>query len=186
MIKQMNGIFCILLALVLILGCTASGGVTFRPHKTVDEKTIVEKKEEPKKDSHAKATESTLEDRTSPTVDLSSKRGQKSGLQAGYVDDNKQFNRFNEFLAEKKTLVSAYQLAVQERIVVKVGDKSGASLANARVTVTASGNTFARGLTYADGTFLFFPQEHGVSHTAYNIISSVPWIERNKACGTCR
>jgi Mg-chelatase subunit ChlD len=157
---------------VVLTGCAASVGAAFAPTAVRDEETPLADKREIKKDDAAadKTKAAVTEERSAPTtVDVSSKRGQKSGLQAGYVDDNKQFNRFTAFLADKKPEVTAYPLAVQERIIMKATDHAGKSLANARVTVRAGGVELARGVTYADGTFLFFPQEYNENSQRYDV-----------------
>ncbi len=83
-----------------------------------------------------------------------------SGLQAGFADDNKQFNYFINFLAERAAGVPHFSIPVQERIVFKVSDSAGKPVPNARLAVFAGGRILAEGSTYADGTFLFFPSEH--------------------------
>jgi len=89
-----------------------------------------------------------------------------SGLQAGFADDNKQFNYFVNFLAEYGD-VEHLPIPVQERIVVKVTDSAGKPVPNAEVRVSAEGALLAAGRTYADGTFLLFPSEHGASIRSY-------------------
>jgi Mg-chelatase subunit ChlD len=89
-----------------------------------------------------------------------------SGLQAGFADDNKQFNYFVNFLAEYGD-VEHLPIPVQERIVLKVTDSAGKSVPNADVSVSADGALLAAGRTYADGTFLFFPSEHAASTGRY-------------------
>ena len=83
-----------------------------------------------------------------------------SGLQAGFADDNKQFNYFVNFLAEYGGEVPHLPIPVEERIVLKVTDSAGKPVPNADVRVSADGALLAAGRTYADGTFLFFPSEH--------------------------
>lgn len=82
-----------------------------------------------------------------------------SGLRAGFADDNKQFNYFINFL---KTFdyVSHFAINVRERIIFKIMDKAGKSIPNAEVSVFGNGSTLCQGLSYADGTFLFFPSEY--------------------------
>ena len=89
-----------------------------------------------------------------------------SGLQAGFADDNKQFNYFVNFLAEYGD-VEHLPIPVQERIVLKVTDSAGKAVPNAEVSVSADGALLAAGRTYADGTFLFFPSEHAASTGRY-------------------
>jgi Mg-chelatase subunit ChlD len=90
-----------------------------------------------------------------------------SGLQAGFADDNKQFNYFVNFLGKYAGQVPSFPIPIQERIVIKVTDQAGKPLANARVAISGGGKPLAEGVTYADGTFLFFPSEHDASLTRY-------------------
>ncbi len=90
-----------------------------------------------------------------------------SGLQAGFADDNKQFNYFVNFLAEYGGEVPHLPIPVEERIILKVTDNAGKPVPNADVRVTAEGELLAAGRTYADGTFLFFPSEHAPSIGSY-------------------
>jgi Mg-chelatase subunit ChlD len=90
-----------------------------------------------------------------------------SGLQAGFADDNKQFNYFVNFLAEYGSGVPHLPIPVEERIVVKVTDVAGKPVPNADVRVSADGALLAAGRTYADGTFLFFPSEHAPTIRTY-------------------
>ncbi len=89
-----------------------------------------------------------------------------SGLQAGFADDNKQFNYFVNFLAEYGS-IEHLPIPVEERIVLKVADSAGKPVPNADVRVSADGTLLAAGRTYADGTFLFFPSEHAPSIGSY-------------------
>ena len=91
-----------------------------------------------------------------------------SGLQAGFADDNKQFNYFVNFLAEYAGEVPHLPIPVEERIIIKVTDSAGKPVPNADVRVSADGALLAAGRTYADGTFLFFPSEHPASMTSYS------------------
>jgi len=53
-------------------------------------------------------------------------------------------------------------IPIEERIVLRAQDAQGRPLANTQVAIYGSaGGPLARGLTYADGSFLFFPAEHG-------------------------
>lgn len=87
---------------------------------------------------------------------------QASGLKAGFADDNRQFNYFVEFLRQYGPQVDHIPIPVEERIVLRAQDAQGRPLASAQVTIFGNaGGPLARGLTYADGSFLFFPAEHG-------------------------
>jgi len=95
-----------------------------------------------------------------------------SGLQAGFADDNKQFNYFVNFLAEYGSGVPHLPIPVEERIVLKVTDSAGKPVPNADVRVSADGALLAAGRTYADGTFLFFPSEHAPTIRSYAAVVS--------------
>jgi len=85
-----------------------------------------------------------------------------SGLKAGFSDDNRQFNYFIDFLKKYGDRVSHYRIAIEERIIIKVTDKAGKAIPNAMVRVRdPGGRLLAEGLTYPDGSFLFFPSEYG-------------------------
>lgn len=96
-----------------------------------------------------------------PTTTASS----ESGLRAGFADDNKQFNLFINFLSKFKDSTANYPIDVSERIVIYVKDGSGLSVPGALVEVTAGKSSFgkkvvAKGTTYSDGSFYFYPSEH--------------------------
>ena len=88
------------------------------------------------------------------------------GLKAGFADDNKQFNYFTGFLREYGGEVEHLAIPVDERIVLRVQDSAGRPIPNAAVEISAAvgtsagGRALCRGLTYADGGFLFFPAQH--------------------------
>jgi Mg-chelatase subunit ChlD len=101
-----------------------------------------------------------------PTAPGSSRAGRSradtSGLKAGYADDNRQFNYYLQFLREYAGQTRHVPIAVEERILLRARDQKGKPLGNAEVRVFgAAGGELARGLTYPDGSFLFFPAEHG-------------------------
>ena len=82
-------------------------------------------------------------------------------MKAGRYDDNKQYNRFVDFLSENERLV-VYPVDVSERLLVHVLDKDGKSLHNCGVDVTAQdGKVLATSTTYADGATQFFPAAYG-------------------------
>ena len=85
----------------------------------------------------------------------------QSGLKAGYSDDNEQFNLFVSFLDQYHE-VPHVPLDIQERIVLKIQDSEGKALSNALVSVRSSngGPELARGLSYADGSFVLYPLEY--------------------------
>ena len=57
--------------------------------------------------------------------------------------------------------VPHYFLGGSERIVLTLTDEKGLSLPNASVRVFTDQGLLTLGKTYADGTFMFFPDEHG-------------------------
>jgi hypothetical protein len=83
----------------------------------------------------------------------------QSGLKAGFADDNEQFNLYVKFLDQFKSTPHA-ELAVQERILLKVLDAAGKPVLCAPVMVEAGGLKLSSGLTYADGTFAIYPLEY--------------------------
>ncbi len=129
----------------------------------------------PRSDSPAPApTSGTRGAAASPTPSV-------SGLSAGFADDNKQFNYFVNFLSEYSGTVPFFPISVQERIVLKVTDQAGKSVPNAAVTVSGGGKKLAEGVTYADGTFLFFPSEYDASLTGYTAKVSAAKAEKETA-----
>lgn len=83
-----------------------------------------------------------------------------SGLKAGYADDNKQFNYFVDFLKKYRSKVSAYNLPIEEKVLINVRDEAGKVIPNALVEVYAGKKLLEKGVTYADGSYLFFPSEY--------------------------
>jgi Mg-chelatase subunit ChlD len=88
------------------------------------------------------------------------KRGDTSGLKAGYADDNKQFNYFIHFLEQYAPRAQHYPTDISERIRIKVVDAAGKPAPNADIALFADGTALETGKTYSDGTFLFFPSAH--------------------------
>lgn len=80
-----------------------------------------------------------------------------SGLRAGYSDDNAQFNYFLNFL-EKYAQVPHRPYDVSERLGVRVLDERGRPVANAAIEVRLAGRAIDAGLSYADGTYRFYPK----------------------------
>ncbi len=82
----------------------------------------------------------------------------KSGLRAGYADDNQQFNYFINFLTKfKKT--PHYPLNISERIRLSVQDRDGKSVPNALIEIREKSQLLTQGRTFADGSFYIFPQD---------------------------
>lgn len=92
-----------------------------------------------------------------------------SGLKAGYSDDNKQFNYFVDYL-NKYQNVEHYPINIGERIIIKVKDLSGNSLPNAEINIFSNGNLLSSGLTYSDGSFMFFPSEYVNNFRQYSAV----------------
>ncbi|KAA3604075.1 MAG: VWA domain-containing protein [Calditrichaeota bacterium] len=82
------------------------------------------------------------------------------GLKAGFVDDNKQFNHYLNFLEKFEKKVKHDWLEVGEKITFKAQDSNGNSLPNALVEIYSDDKFLRKGKTYSDGTFLFFPNEY--------------------------
>ena len=101
---------------------------------------------------------STDEESPSPTR---TKEKSESGLKAGFADDNKQFNLFLNFLEKFKGTAAHLDLNIKERIILTVKDKTGRSIPNANISITANNKVLATGTSYADGSFLFFPSLYG-------------------------
>jgi Mg-chelatase subunit ChlD len=124
-------------------------------------------------------------ERSSPRASGSRAQPSASGLKAGYADDNRQYNYFMQFLREYGPQVAHVPIAVEERIVLRARDERGRPLGNAEVRFFApGGGLLARGFTYADGSFLFFPSEHGQERryrasVTYNQSTRETWLERD-------
>ncbi|MDH5680216.1 MAG: VWA domain-containing protein [Spirochaetota bacterium] len=93
-----------------------------------------------------------------------------SGLRAGFVDDNKQFNYFLSFLAKYRSRADFYPMNIQERIQIKLKDKKGKSLPNCELIIKNSdGRVVSKGKTYADGSYLFFPGAGSGQSSSYEV-----------------
>ncbi len=91
-----------------------------------------------------------------------------SGLRAGYADDNQQFNYFLGFLNTYKQ-VRRYDLPVSERIRLKITDKTGKPLSNARVQVWSANTMLEQGKSYADGSFFIFPRTYRTRASRFQV-----------------
>ena len=99
------------------------------------------------------------------------------GSKAGLADDNRQFNYFLQFLEQYGKQVPHLPIPVGERIVLEVADSEGKPLESAAVEIYSdTGRLLCSGLTYSDGSFLFFPQEFGpsFSYRAMVTVNEVP------------
>ncbi len=80
-------------------------------------------------------------------------------MRAGRYDDNKQYNRFLEFIGAHKSMV-VYPVEVDERLLIKVLDKDGKSQHNCTTDIkSVDGKLLLSGTTYADGSTQFFPAD---------------------------
>lgn len=82
-----------------------------------------------------------------------------SGLKAAYADDNRQFNRFLEFL-ETHEAVPHRPADVSERLTLTVLDADGLPLPDCAVTIFLDGEVKDQGTTTADGIFRTFPARY--------------------------
>ncbi len=92
-----------------------------------------------------------------------------SGLRAGFVDDNKQFNYFLNFLEEYKKRVTSLPINITERIILNIKDGQEKSLPDAKIKIFAGKKELESGLSYADGRYLFFPTEYDKSISEYRL-----------------
>lgn len=103
-----------------------------------------------------------------PSAEYSIKNPQRlftpasSGLQAGYADDNQQFNYFLQFLEKYEDEVEHYPLKIDERIQLVVKDRAGKPLPNVRIILTSGKHGSLTGRTHADGSFYIYPLEYGL------------------------
>lgn len=91
-----------------------------------------------------------------------------SGLKAGYSDDNKQFSYFIDFL-EKYKSVDHYAYDISERITIRLTDSNNKTIPNALFTIGATGKKLLSGLSYADGTFSFYPSAFSGQSKSYEL-----------------
>ncbi|HPJ15919.1 MAG TPA: VWA domain-containing protein, partial [Spirochaetota bacterium] len=77
------------------------------------------------------------------------------------------YGYFIKFLEDYKK-ANHHPINVSERIIIRVVDSEGKSVANALVKIKAGQKEIASGKTYSDGSFLFFPSEHNKNDASYN------------------
>lgn len=82
----------------------------------------------------------------------------RSGLTAGYSDDNRQYGYFVNFLNEYRDMVTPLDLNVEDRIMISLKDSAGLPVQGAVVRASASGYSTV-GITLADGTFQINPAD---------------------------
>ena len=88
------------------------------------------------------------------------RRRPRSALKAGEVDDNERWEEYLGFVQEYSG-PSVHETKLEDRQIVRVVDREGNPVPNARVTLSLDGKELATNLTYADGRTLFFPQARG-------------------------
>ena len=82
-------------------------------------------------------------------------------VQAGWADDNAQYNYYLGYMERFKN-VTAHKLDVSGRLIFAVLDANGRPVHNCDVIFFGpDGNELARRRTYADGRCMFFPHEAG-------------------------
>ncbi|MCB1141637.1 MAG: VWA domain-containing protein [Leptospiraceae bacterium] len=91
--------------------------------------------------------------------DSAARRFYSENRQAGFTDDNKQFNYFVNFLKKYDT-IPHYPLNISERIVFNVQDQSGNSVPFAKIKIQSDSKLLEVGQTYSDGSFIFHPSEY--------------------------
>ena len=100
-------------------------------------------------------------------------RPERSGLEAAYIDDNEQYNRFLSFLREYGDAARHIPLDVSERIVLRFTDREGRGLPGAGIVVRIDEKIVDLGRTHSDGTFLFHPSRLGPDKGRYDV--EVTW-----------
>ncbi len=98
------------------------------------------------------------------------KKIEHPGLKAGFVDDNKQYNYFLSFLDEYRKKVQHHPVNVEERIILKIVDHIEKPLPNAEVRIFAEDELLEQGLSYADGSYLFFPSKYQNDITQFDAV----------------
>lgn len=92
-----------------------------------------------------------------PSPSVAARMPEAPAMKAGRHDDNKEYNRFQAFLAENRSLV-AFPVDVSERLVLRALDRDGKSLPNCAMLVDSlDGKRLFESVTYADGRTQFFP-----------------------------
>jgi len=128
------------------------GATSLEPYEEISSPMIEEKRKD-----HSKKVSSGV------------KASSTSGLRAGFVDDNKQFNYFLNFLQEYKRKVTSFPINITERIILNIKDGMGNSLPDAKLKIFAGKEELENGLSYADGRYLFFPTEYENKSQEYRL-----------------
>ncbi|MBI4652611.1 VWA domain-containing protein, partial [Candidatus Desantisbacteria bacterium] len=72
----------------------------------------------------------------------------------------------------KYSNIKHYPINISERIIIKVKDINGKSIPNAVIKIFGDDKIISSGLTYSDGSFLFFPSENNEKIFQYNAVIS--------------
>jgi hypothetical protein len=125
--------------------------------------------------SHPKKFGAAASDRSAAGFRKSIKRREVnngvSGLRAGYSDDNVSFGAFIDFLDKYKN-TGHVPCRVTERFVFAVQNEYGQGIPDADVTIFQNSRKIVSGKTYADGMFMFFPEEHKKKTGPYKAVFS--------------
>ena len=168
-LKRRIALLCLML---LAWGCT--GAQTLRPDASLKEKIAASAPP-----THDMAMEKgtlpdTLKRRAVPRPKSAPSA---SGLKAAYADDNRQFNRFLEFL-EKYKETPHITADVGERITLMVRNQEGFTLPDCTVRIRIDGQLVDRGKTTADGIFRTFPALY--AGEAETLIATVRYNQHKK------
>ncbi len=79
-------------------------------------------------------------------------------LKAGETDDNEKWQEYLSYLG-RYTGPEIHERDVSRRVLITVRDQDGRTVQGALVTVRQDGAELERGLTYADGRTLYFPEK---------------------------
>jgi len=141
------------------------------PIEKIDKFEIIETISPTTLDPYEEMSTPAIKKRKSPSEKTRSKvsASSTSGLRAGFVDDNKQFNFFLNFLEEYKRRVTSFPINITERIILNVKDGLGNSLPDANLKIFAGKEELENGLSYSDGSYLFFPTEYKKNISEYRL-----------------
>jgi Mg-chelatase subunit ChlD len=122
----------------------------------------------PHKSSDKRIKKFDRDERSRPGKKPAHYKKSSSGLKAGYVDDNQQFNRYMIFLNKFKK-INHYNFNTLEKITIYLKDKKNRSLAGADIKISHKNKILYQGKTYADGSILFFPSEYSPKYKSYKV-----------------
>ncbi len=101
----------------------------------------------------------------------------RSGLKAGFADDNNQFNYFLNFLEKYSKDVDHYKIDVTERIQLKVLDQNRSNIPNADIKIYSGNVIVSNGRTYSDGSYFFYPSKQNNNLQSFLVKSCFQEIE---------